>query len=221
MKNLQIHLRSTNFRAVDGWQKSFRGVPQVSISQGDIFGVTADAIVSPANSFGYMDGGIDLVYSQFFGWEVEDRLRAIILEKYDGEIPVGQAEIVPTAHKTIPFLISAPTMRVPMNVANTAHAYLAFRAALCAVRAWNMTAGGGEEGTASEIDESERARSDHRKINSILCPGLCTGEGRMSFERSARQMRAAYDNIVMQQMEIKGGLAQAARNHIYLVQDGD
>jgi O-acetyl-ADP-ribose deacetylase (regulator of RNase III) len=204
MKNLQIHLRSTNFRAVDCWQKSFRGVPRVSITQGDIFGVTADAIVSPANSFGYMDGGIDLVYSQFFGWEVEDRLRAIILEKYDGEIPVGQAEIVPTAHKTIPFLISAPTMRVPMNVANTAHAYLSFRAALCAVRAWNQKK---QEGVGT--------------IKSILCPGLCTGEGRMSFERSARQMRAAYDNIVMRQIEIKGGLAQAARNHIYLVQDGD
>lgn len=220
MKNLQIHLRSTNFRALDAWQKSFRGVPLVSISQGDIFGVTADAIVSPANSFGYMDGGIDLVYSQFFGWKVEDRLRAVILEKYDGEIPVGQAEIVPTAHKTIPFLISAPTMRVPMNVANTAHAYLAFRAALCAVRAWNKQAENSPSGTGNGRDGSERA-ADHPKINSILCPGLCTGEGRMPFERSARQMRAAYDNIVMQQLEIKGGLAQAARNHIYLVQDGD
>ena len=30
----------------------------------------ADAIVSPANSFGFMDGGIDMVYSKRFGWQM-------------------------------------------------------------------------------------------------------------------------------------------------------
>jgi O-acetyl-ADP-ribose deacetylase (regulator of RNase III) len=235
MKHLQIHLRAINLRAIEAWRKSFRSTPQVSISQGDIFGVTADAIVSPANSFGYMDGGIDLVYSQFFGWEVEERLRSIILEKYDGEIPVGQAEIVPTSHNSIPLLISAPTMRVPMNVSNTAHAYLAFRAALRAVRDWNqkverqerdLEAEHQRQATSSSATHAssktvQRLPFSGQKIQKILCPGLCTGEGRMSFERSAKQMRAAYDNIVAQQLETKGGLAQAVRNHLHLVQDGD
>ena len=42
------------------------------ISEGDIFegGPEADAIVSPANSFGFMDGGIDMVYSRHFGWQM-------------------------------------------------------------------------------------------------------------------------------------------------------
>lgn len=26
--------------------------------------------VSPANSFGFMDGGIDMVYSRHFGWQM-------------------------------------------------------------------------------------------------------------------------------------------------------
>jgi O-acetyl-ADP-ribose deacetylase (regulator of RNase III) len=41
----------------------FKGVENVRISGGDIFELKADAIVSPANSFGYMDGGIGLVYA--------------------------------------------------------------------------------------------------------------------------------------------------------------
>jgi O-acetyl-ADP-ribose deacetylase (regulator of RNase III) len=213
MKKLQIYLRALNFRSLEAWRQAFRGAPQISISQGDIFGLSADAVISPANSFGYMDGGIDLIYSQFFGWDVEERLRNIIIDKYDGEIPVGQAEIVATNHEKVPFLISAPTMRVPMNVAQTAHAYLAFRAALRVVRDWNLTAVDGED--------AKKNPNQRQRINSILCPGLCTGEGRMPYDRSARQMRAAYDNIVNQQIEKKGGLAQAVRNHIYLVQDGD
>jgi hypothetical protein len=43
------------------------------VHQQDILTRTADAILSPANSFGFMDGGIDLLYSNFFGWELQDR----------------------------------------------------------------------------------------------------------------------------------------------------
>jgi O-acetyl-ADP-ribose deacetylase (regulator of RNase III) len=47
---------------VEAWQKYFTGIADVRISHSDIFESSAGAIVSPANSFGYMDGGIDLVY---------------------------------------------------------------------------------------------------------------------------------------------------------------
>ena len=45
---------------------------QLQISYGDIFkgAPAADAIVSPANSFGFMDGGIDYAYSDHFGWHM-------------------------------------------------------------------------------------------------------------------------------------------------------
>ena len=46
----------------------------VSIHRGSIVDLNVDAIVSPANSFGFMDGGIDMLYSQHFGWQVQDRL---------------------------------------------------------------------------------------------------------------------------------------------------
>jgi len=165
---------------VDAWRKHFNGVDGVRISQGDIFERTADAIVSPANSFGYMDGGIDLVYIRRFGWELQSRLQLHLKEQHDGELPVGHATIIETFDAKIPYLVSAPTMRVPMNVSNSLNAYLAFRAAIRAVKQHN---------------------SESRKpIRSVLCPGLCTAIGRMPADLAAKQMAAAYNVCVLGQM---------------------
>lgn len=197
IRSLRIRLKARDYGLVDAWRVAFEGVAEVDVSQGTILAEQADAIVSPANSFGYMDGGLDLAYSQHFGWDLEKRLRSRLLADYDGELPVGNAVVVPTLRDDVPFLISAPTMRVPMNVSETTNAYLAFRAVLVAVREHNKTA--------------------ERRIASVLCPGLGTGEGRMPFDRCARQMRMAYEAIVQGRLETMGGLAGAVRNHIELV----
>jgi O-acetyl-ADP-ribose deacetylase (regulator of RNase III) len=169
---MKFLLRDRNAAVVGAWRRHFAEAPDVEVSHGDIFDVSADAIVSPANSFGFMDGGIDLVYSQRFGWGLQERLRKLLLAEYDGELPVGQAVIVETHHKDIPFLISAPTMRVPLDVSTTVNAYLAFRASIRAVREHNKAAG--------------------RRIETVLCPGLGTAVGAMAPEVCARQMHYAY-----------------------------
>ena len=169
---LRIELRDLNPGMVTAWQEELSKYPGVSISQGNIFdGVPCDAIISPANSFGYMDGGIDLAYSQRFGWGLQERLQAKIKTEFHGELPVGCATIVPTGEDAIPWLISAPTMRVPDRISVTIKAYLAFRAALCAVEVHNRTA--------------------VNPIKSILCPGLGTATGRMPHARCAYQMHVA------------------------------
>ena len=194
---MDFHLIAYNSELYDAWNNVFAECPAVTISLGDILTFKADAIVSPANSFGYMDGGLDLKYSQFFGWDLEKRLRKLLLEKHYGELPVGQAVIVETEHPAIQYLISAPTMRVPMNVAETVNAYLAFRAIIQATKAFNQT---------------ERA-----PITSILCPGLATGEGQMPAERCAFQMYEAYRSCVIGEVETKGGLAGAVRGQMELL----
>jgi len=171
-----IHLRDMNSGVVSAWSDAFSDVSTVSVSCGDIFAQDADAIVSPANSFGFMDGGIDLIYSRFFGWELEDRLKRLLTKQYYGELPIGQAVIIPTKNTSIPFLISAPTMRVPSNISQTFNVYLAFRAALIAVL--------------------EHNQKHNILIQSILVPGLGTGIGDVTPERAASQMRAAYDAII-------------------------
>ncbi|WLQ15729.1 macro domain-containing protein [Hahella aquimaris] len=183
------------------WKRQFDGLANVEVIDGDILKQVADAIVSPANSFGYMDGGLDLKYSLHFGWELEAKVRQALESDYFGEIPVGQAIVVETDHQSIPFLISAPTMRVPMDVSQTANAYLAFKAVLQAVIRHNqMNAQGG------------------RQIRSLLCPGLGTGEGRMPAHRCATQMRRAYEVCVKGRYITQGGLAAAVKDHMALLE---
>lgn len=177
--SLTLHLRDINPAVVAAWQSAFADAHDVNVSCGGIFDLQADAIVSPANSFGYMDGGIDLVYSHFFGWDLESALKTLIREQHFGELPVGQAIILPTGHKAIPWLVSAPTMRVPSGIGRTLNVYLAFRAALIAVVHHNANGA--------------------TPIQSLLVPGMGTGVGDVLPERAARQMRLAYDNIVREQ----------------------
>jgi O-acetyl-ADP-ribose deacetylase (regulator of RNase III) len=183
------------------WRAAFADVPAVKIIEGDILAASGDAIVSPANSFGYMDGGLDRLYSEHFGWEPEKRVRDVILRDHHGELPVGQAIVVETGHPQVRFLISAPTMRVPSDVSGTVNAYLAFRAVLRAVEAHNASA----------------AAVVRAPMVTVLCPGLGTGEGRMPAARCATQMREAYRIVVEGEVVRLGGLAGAVRHHMMLI----
>ena len=207
---IAIHLRDLNPRLVDAWNHEFTGIPAVTISCGDIFStkpgridakdpidVKADAIVSPANSFGFMDGGIDAVYTYMFGEGLQERLQTMIADEHGGELPVGTAAIIPTLQPAIPWCISAPTMRIPQDVANTLNAYLAFRAALRAVLAHNA--------------------SGKPLIKSILCPGLGTAVGQMPAARCARQMRAAWQRVLGDDKEMPGSLRAACRQETELL----
>lgn len=176
MLDVIFSLRDINPALVAAWTNYFAEIPQVQPSVGDIFGVQADAIISPANSFGFMDGGIDLVYSRRFGWQLQERLQQMLREQYDGELPVGMAVLLGTGDPELPYLISAPTMRVPEDVSATLNAYLAFRASLRAIAKHNAQFPG--------------------SIRRVICPGLGTATGQMSPEICARQMHAAYQQIV-------------------------
>jgi len=83
-------------------EKYFTGVRNVRISDGAILERSADAIVSPANSFGYMDGG-----TERFGRELQTRQQRRLLSDNDGELPVGQALVIETFDCRIPYLVSA------------------------------------------------------------------------------------------------------------------
>ncbi|MEM9195778.1 MAG: macro domain-containing protein [Myxococcota bacterium] len=162
---------------VTAWERCFGEYEHVEIREADFFSEPADAMVSPANSFCIMDGGLDLAIRDILGFEVQRSAQELIVEKHHGELAVGQAEIVQTPHPSWPFLIVAPTMRVPESVARTANAYLAFRAILLATIRFNQTAGDGP------------------RIGSVVCPGLGTGIGAMESERCAVQMRMAYRQV--------------------------
>lgn len=111
---MKIQLIDWNEEMCSQWELHFKDSNDVMIHCGDFFSLETDCVVSPANSFGYMDGGLDMAISDKLGWQVQEKLQKQIKEKYFGELLVGQAELVETDFAEIPFCISAPTMRVPM-----------------------------------------------------------------------------------------------------------
>jgi O-acetyl-ADP-ribose deacetylase (regulator of RNase III) len=175
--DMKIYLKDMDMTLATRLKAAFSGCEDVEVSHGNILTTPAKAIVSPANSFGFMDGGIDKAYTKYFGIQLQNRLQNDIHEKWYGEIPVGQAYIIPTFHDTYKYLICAPTMRVPEEVRSTVNSYLAFRAVLLAVLDWNK----------EHPDDA---------IDSIISPGLGTLTGRIPRGSCALQMRRAYDIVI-------------------------
>ncbi|MES2464952.1 MAG: macro domain-containing protein, partial [Armatimonadota bacterium] len=129
-----------------------------------------------ANSFGDMSGGIDKAIDDFYEGRAQEAVMAAIRDRFLGELPVGMALIIPLTGPRFPFLVAAPTMRVPASVGQTINAYLSLRAVLVAVLQHN--------------------REYPTPIRSLAVPGLCTGVGGMDFGIAARQMRSAFDNVI-------------------------
>jgi O-acetyl-ADP-ribose deacetylase (regulator of RNase III) len=171
---MKIILAGLDAHLIAAWRDCFSDLSEILIVEGDITMVACDAIVSPANSFGFMDGGLDYALSERFGWDMEKQLQQKIKELPEGELLVGQAMILETGDKHVPYLISAPTMRIPtnFNIDTSVNAYLAMKAIL--IRAENEP-----------------------KINTVAIPGLCTGVGRMSPAIAAGQMLQAYKEIIL------------------------
>lgn len=172
---LRLILCDLNPDVTDSWLDRFFGVTAVEIVQGDLLETGAEAVVSPANSFGDMSGGVDKRIDDFFNGAAQEAIIARIRSDYLGELPVGMAMVVPMPSTPIPYVIAAPTMRIPEDVTASLNAYLAMRAVLVAIRRHNM-------------------HSD-APIRTVAIPGLCTGVGRMPYGIAAAQMRAAFDNI--------------------------
>lgn len=177
---IQITLLDINPEMVQAWRDICGDLPNVEIKQCSFHAFKGDAIVSPANSFGFMDGGIDYKYSEHYGWDVQTRLQIKIRGKFFGELPVGQAVLVPTHHEDVSFVIAAPTMRSPMVLGHeTLNPYLATRAALMA--AWRIY--------IQDLKDS--------KVTTVCFPGMGTGVGRVPFKLCAHQMRRAIENITL------------------------
>lgn len=95
---MQIVLAAVDNDLVRAWESTCGNIENVKIHQGSIFDVKCDAIVSPANSFGFMDGGLDLAISEYFGTHVQERLQKLIQTRHHGELLVELAEVVDTDH---------------------------------------------------------------------------------------------------------------------------
>ena len=162
---MQLHLVDSDPALVRAWREVFGDRDDVTVHEDDYFAHAAGAMLSPANSFGIMDGGLDLAIRNELGFVVQQRVQRAIIDNHHGELPVGAVVVVETGDPRWPLLVAAPTMRIPEPVGATLNAYLAARAAFLACLS--------------------------RGVASMVCCGLATGIGAMEPRRAAVQMRMA------------------------------
>ncbi|MCI0713104.1 MAG: macro domain-containing protein [Chloroflexi bacterium] len=185
------------------WKHTFKDLPNVEIVN-DIFQnlEAFDCMVSAANSFGLMDGGVDAAIIRFFGSALMERVQRRIMNEYFGEQPVGTSMIVETHHPDHPFIAHTPTMRVPMRIKRTDYVYNAMFAMLRAVHHHNQ--------------------SKHpQRIDIVACPGLGTATGGMMPPEAARQMALAYQNYLTPPQTIDWRFASRRQSEIIFGGDFD
>ncbi|EAY27975.1 macro domain-containing protein [Microscilla marina] len=179
------------------WEQICGDLKNVEIVQGSILNVNCEAVVSPANSFGFMDGGIDALYTRYFGEQLQERLQQLIREKHHGELLVGSAAIAPTQNQQIPYLIAAPTMRVPMVLNNSVNPYLAARAVLLLILNGSFPDG-------QPIADV---------VKRMAFPGLGTGVGQVSFSTCSAQVRQAIEEVCFDRGQFPESWVEASQRH--------
>lgn len=125
-------------------------------------------VVSPANSFGLMDGGYDLALTNWYGNQLQERVQKYIIDNYYGEQPVGSSFIIET-NKDNQLLIHTPTMRIPERIKDEKVIYQCMRTTLMLAKDNN--------------------------IESILIPMFGGSAGGVNPQTIAKLMRLAYDQL--------------------------
>lgn len=166
---MRLHFADTNPAVTHALADCFLLHPEVEILCADLVAVAKHCVVSPANSHGFMDGGIDSAYLAYFGPGIQSAVQAAIARRPEGHLPVGAAIAVRTGDVRIPYLIAAPTMETPGEVP-ASYAGRALRAVLRLVDAH------------PELGED------------VYCPGLTTAVGRTDPREAAQSMAAAYQH---------------------------
>ncbi|KAF8165722.1 macro domain-like protein [Crassisporium funariophilum] len=156
---------------------------------------TYDCIVSPANSYGRLDGGFDYYLSEALAppddHDAPTRItQNVLYSKWKGFAPPGTCTLIPL--KNTPcfpnphacrFIALVPTMRIPEKVIwNREIVYNCMWSLLATLTAHNESSEGGASG-----DEG---------ISTVLMTGLATGVGEVSAERCAHQMALAIRDFV-------------------------
>ncbi len=151
------------------WDKYFNNTKNVKVVHGDIFEVDTDAIVTPGNSYGIMDAGLDSLIVKYFGKKIEEKIQNKIKKEYNGLLLVGQSIMIETGNENIPYVIYTPTMISPRKIHDTINVYLSMRGILTLIKSL-----------------------DNELIISI--PALGTGYGGLDPTLCAKQMRFAYED---------------------------
>jgi len=96
----------------------------IIVEKGDITKVDCEAIINPANSYGYMGGGVAGAIKRAGGVEIEKEAVS------KAPIPIGKAIFTNSGNLSSSIIIHAPTMKQPAMKIKQENVEFAIRAAL-------------------------------------------------------------------------------------------
>lgn len=171
--SVKVVLVDINKKMVEAWREVFEDHPEVEIVQGSMLDQKTTAWVSPTNTYGTMDGGLDGVIKTHIGSVIEKRLKDELTRLYQGKLPLGVATCVETGRDQPRYLISTPTMHSSSeDVSDSLNTALACAAAFQAVKLQNKKSPG--------------------SIASVALPGLGANTGRVPVDICADLMWTGY-----------------------------
>ena len=182
---MQIYLLDINPEMTDAWNKYFKCTGVNIVNKDFKTFITEhqdmEAIVSPANSFGLMDGGYDKAIIDYYGPQLMEHVQYAILNRWYGEQPVGTSMSIPIANRVYvkeiagkkdlfhPILIHTPTMRTPEVIEDPRIIYQCMRTTLL--------------------------EAIYQEVESIVIPAFGGCTGKVDHDTVANMMFLAYNQI--------------------------
>ena len=136
-----------------------------------------DCIVSPGNSHGIMDGGMDLAISRYF----DDRdtfiknIQSQLKTKFNLKQAPGTATILITGFDKCKYLLHVPTMLIPSRITHKEILYWCI---------YNML---------HKVYKHNLKKDD---IHTVCMSGLGTGAGRVQYDQFIKLFKLAYDHYI-------------------------
>lgn len=180
---MKIYLLDINKNMTNAWYQYFKDVENVEIVN-DYFSNFMDehsevtGIVSPANSFGLMDGGYDKAIIDYLGHYAQTNVLTVLDAVYNGYQPVGTCLAVPFHNY---FILHTPTMRTPEAIIDYRVVYDCMRSCLLKAKELNC--------------------------ESIVIPAFGGLTGKVPYDTIARMMFLAYRHLDNVPNEINWGYA--------------
>ncbi len=148
-----------------------------------------DGIVSPANSFGIMDGGYDAAIISCFGQALMAKVQSTIAEEYGGIQPVGSSVVIAIDEKR--YLIHIPTMMYPGPIIDIRIIYQCMRTAIHVI--------------------------DKLYLRKVVIPAFGRLTGGVDASIVARLMRLGYEHAIRHPQKIDWNYVYRLESQIYNV----
>ena len=144
-----------------------------------------ECIVSPGNSFGLMDGGVDAIIRSYFNDNFVVDIQTALLNETGGFHQPGGCVLIDVSNddNNCKYLAHCPTMAVPMKIKHSVSVGSNYETIYYCI--WNMLI---------SIHKHNRKSSD--KIKTVVCPCLGTGVGRLQYDYFIKLFKLALVNYI-------------------------